>query len=160
MSLNDQVNAGFSSVKDTILNVSALNAPVTDLALQGKDAALAVSTSSGNVTQEVPSALWQQAVFSQLLINNTAGANAINLVADDDSDTGVRGFALQDALGIQTVGSAVLLKVFRTGSGTAAVQVNGVQVITSTGTASFVAVEATQRSTSTGACDVQSIVIY
>lgn len=162
MSLNDLANSAYTNVSNTIVNESVLNAPVTDLALQGKDASLSISTSSGAVTQQVTPALWQQAAASQLLINNSAGANSINLIATASSvsDTGIRGFALQDALGIQTVGSAVLLKIFRTGAGTATVAVNGTTVMTSTGTCSLVAVEATARSVSTGSCEVAGVVIY
>lgn len=160
MSLVDLANQGYTNINNTLLGESQVNAPLTALALQGNQPIADISTSGGSVSYQLSPALWQQGIQSQLLIHNSAGANSINLIAaSSSSSSGVQGFALQQSLGLPQVGNVALLKVIRTGSGTASVQVNGTTVITSTGTVSLVTVQATQVNGSTGACQVNTLVV-
>ncbi|MFO0089776.1 MAG: hypothetical protein ACK518_03140, partial [bacterium] len=73
--------SNYKRIENTPLGVSFLKSPVSYILLSGKDVNVSVDTTGGNVIVELSPYNWEQAVVSTLVINNSAGANNINLVS-------------------------------------------------------------------------------
>lgn len=121
--------SNYKRIENTPLGVSYLQAPVSYILFSGKDVNVTVDTTAGNVIVELSLYSWKQAVISTLVINNSAGANNINLVSSTNSDPFVVARVLQVALKLTTVGASTILRLVRAGTGTAIVQIYNYQIL-------------------------------
>lgn len=135
--------SNYSKIQNTPLGVSNLYSPVSSVLFSGKDINVVANTSLGSLTIVLDPYRWQQAVIATLVINNVAGANNINLVSSNNPDPFIPSRVLQSVLRLTLVGSSVILKIVRSGVGTATISVNGVQVMDSSTVVAYVLVQAT-----------------
>lgn len=133
----------FTHIRNTLFQPSNLIEPVTTILFAGKDISRTVDSSGGNVVTVLSSFEWQQAVISNLVINNSVGTNDINLVATDETDPNAQAQALQEALLLTQVGATVVVRVIRYGLGTATISINGVILMDSTATSGAAIIQAT-----------------
>jgi len=130
--INNVSNVGYSKVSDTLLTPSVLNSTISDVLLKGNQAAFSVDSTVA-VDVVVSADLWKQAQYAQILVNNVAGTNAIDLVGGTNANDDVNVGAIQEALGITQPGAVAALKIFRSGATASTITLQGQTAVESTG---------------------------
>jgi hypothetical protein len=137
------MDSNFTHIRNTLFSPSDLLDPITAILFAGRDIALTVDTSLGDITADLSDYQWQQSVISTLVLYNSAGANDVNLVALLDGTANEQAAALQDALSLTQEGASVIVHIIRYGPGTATVSINGVIIMDSTASSGSAIIQAT-----------------
>lgn len=138
-------NAAYTKLENTIVSAREISSSVTELGLSGVQPAISSIDSTSAVEVVLTTAQLQQAVISQLLLDHDTGSNAVNLysLATSDSTANSRAAQLQAALKLNVVGAVASLNILRSGSGTGAVTLEGVTIMSASQDSAQVKIEAT-----------------
>jgi len=118
-------------INDTQLTASKLYHPVYNIITTGQESIITIDSSGGDVDYVPSPTIWRQGVVSNIVINNSTGANNINLTPINVPLASVRARYLQEILSLSNVGDVAVLNIVKTGNGTASVSVEDVEIIRS-----------------------------
>lgn len=129
--MSNLANDFYSKLNNTANSLSELDATVKSLTLSGTQAVVSADSSATAVDVVLSAEKYRLANMSQLLIDHTAGSNAVDLLAlaDASSTANSRAAQIQSNLNIDLVGAAAVLHVVRTGSGTGVIQLEGTEIL-------------------------------
>jgi hypothetical protein len=126
-------------IKNTLLNLSGLRQPISQIIQSGRDSSIDITTQTV-ILRPID---WQIGIYSTLVLRIDGVNTDINLVSSNDANANIRAKALQDDLGFTILGSSAIIKIITNGDAFNTVQIDGTTIINYPDIAAIVLIQST-----------------